>query len=338
MNYQKICQNLIKDLPARVKDVIEQRYGLKGKERKTLEAVGETYGITRERVRQIEAVGFAKMEPKLKETKEVFDHFENQVKLSGNLKKENTLLNLLGGQKYQNQVLFLLTLDGNFKKFYQDKDYYSLWTIDENSLDLAKKVNTFLFKRFNEINKPLAFQEIEREVSSGFKKTLASEALTAYLEISKNIQPGLESKFGLKEWAEINPRGVKDKAYLVLKKESKPLHFTEVTKLINSSEFSKIFHQRALVQTVHNELIKDPRFILVGRGLYALREWGYQPGVIKDVISMILEKEKKPLTQEEIVKEVLKQRMVKVNTILINLKNPKYFQKNDEGRYQIREA
>ncbi len=145
----------------------------------------------------------------------------------------------------------------------------------------------------------------------------------------------MDGKFGLKDWPEVNPKGVKDKAYLVLKKEKKPLHFSDVTKLINSSKFGELFGQKALIQTVHNELIKDPRFILVGRGLYALGEWGYQPGVIKDVISMVFEKEKKPLTQKEIVDEVLKQRMVKVNSILINLKNQKYFQKDEKGKYYL---
>jgi len=148
------------------------------------------------------------------------------------------------------------------------------------------------------------------------------------LEISKKIQKNSEGFFGLKEWPEINPKGVKDKAFLVFKKEQKPLHFAQVAQLIDS----------ALPQTVHNELIKDPRFILVGRGIYALREWGYEPGMVKDVILNILKQAKNPLSKEEILQKTLKQRLVKQNTVFLNLSNRKYFLRTGDGRYKIQES
>jgi hypothetical protein len=337
-NYQLISNNLIKSLPARVKDVIEQRFGLKNKERKTLEEIGETYGITRERVRQIEEAGFAKLKPKLKEYQDVFNHFQEELKLSGNLKKEDVLLELLGGEKYQNQVFFLLTLGGNFKKFYQTKDLYSLWTIDDNSVKFAENSLKFLEKRFAELKKPLTFDDIKKELSSQSERHLTSEASQSFLEISKKIKSGVDGRYGLKDWSEINPRGVKDKAYLIFKQEHRPLHFTDVTKLINNSEFGKTLGEKALIQTVHNELIKDPRFVLVGRGLYALGEWGYKPGQVKDVILDVLKESNKPLTRDQVLDKVLKQRIVKANTVFLNLNNKKFFFKNPEGKYQVREA
>ena len=60
-NYQKICENLLKDLPQRTSDVIEKRFGLKTGKEQTLEAIGQGYGITRERVRQIGEEGFSKI-------------------------------------------------------------------------------------------------------------------------------------------------------------------------------------------------------------------------------------------------------------------------------------
>ena len=337
-NYQIISNNLIKGLPSRVKDVIEQRFGLKNRERKTLEEIGDSYGITRERVRQIEEAGFAKIKPKLKEYKDVFDHLQEEIKLSGNLRKEDNLLELLGGKKYQNQVFFLLSLADNFKKFYQTKDFYSLWTVDENSVKFAEDFLKFLEKRFTELEKPLTLEDIKKETSSHFGKAITSEALYSFLEISKQIKVGVDGRYGLKDWSEINPKGVKDKAYLILKREHRPLHFTEVTNLINNSEFVKILGEKALTQTVHNELIKDPKFVLVGRGLYALGEWGYQPGQVKDVILNILKESNKPLTREQILERVSKQRIVKTNTVFLNLNNKKFFLKNPDGKYQVREA
>ena len=330
-DYQKICQDLIKDLPQRQKDIVEQRFGLEDEERKTLEAIGRVYGITRERVRQIEEDGFSKIRPKLEKYQEVFQYFEGEMEKFGGLRKEDILLNSLAGSKFQNQVFFLLILGEKFQRFAENKVFHSLWAIDQNSFNFAKEVLDFLSKKLLEINQPLSFANLLKKANLQFK-SLTSRSLQSYLEISKRIQPGIEGNYGLKDWPEINPRGVRDRAYLVFKKEKRPLHFAQVTRLINNSKFEKISQPPALIQTVHNELIKDQRFVLVGRGLYALGEWGYQPGVVKDVISMILQEEKKPLTKEEIIDRVLKQRMVKVNTVLLNLS---HFPKTANGKYRF---
>jgi len=330
-DYQKICQDLIKDLPQRQKDIVEQRFGLEDEERKTLEAIGRGYGITRERVRQIEEDGFSKIRPKLEKYQEVFQYFEGEIEKFGGLRKEDILLNSLAGSKFQNQVFFLLILGEKFQRFAENKVFHSLWAIDQNSFNFAKEVLDFLSKKLLEINQPLSFANLLKKANLQFK-SLTSRSLQSYLEISKRIQPGIEGNYGLKDWPEINPRGVRDRAYLVFKKEKRPLHFAQVTRLINNSKFEKISQPPALIQTVHNELIKDQRFVLVGRGLYALGEWGYQPGVVKDVISMILQEEKKPLTKGEIIDRVLKQRIVKVNTILLNLG---HFPKTANGKYKF---
>ncbi len=147
------------------------------------------------------------------------------------------------------------------------------------------------------------------------------------MEVSKKIQKNKEDLFGLKDWPEINPKGIKDRAYLVFKKIEKPLHFAEVANLIEGSQ----------IQTVHNELIRDSRFVLVGRGIYALTEWGYYSGQVKDVISKVLKETGKPLTKEEVLERVLKQRLVKENTILLNLSNKNYFLRDPQGRYMVKE-
>ncbi len=122
---------------------------------------------------------------------------------------------------------------------------------------------------------------------------------------------------------------MRDYAFLVIRKHGSPIHFREV-----ASQITKIFKKKAHVATTHNELIKDSRFVLVGRGLYALAEWGYMSGVVRDVIKKIVAKHG-PLTKEEIIEKVLKERYVKENTILVNLQNQKHFKKDKEGRYAL---
>ena len=328
-NYSQISQNLLKDLPGKQKQVLLRRFGLSagisvagGTERETLEAIGKAWNVTRERVRQIEADGFSKLKPKLKNCQKIFQYFTRELKAAGDLRKETALLSQLGGEKHQPEVYFLLTLDRPFQRFSETRDIYSLWTINPDSLKLTQKTIDSLYKKLEKISKPLTLKELSSFSAVGPK------ILSSYLEVSKIIQNNKEGLYGLKDWPEINPRGVRDKAFLVFKKERKPLHFRELTELIGP---------QALPQTVHNELIKDPRFVLVGRGTYALKEWGYEEGDVKDVILKILQTSKNPLPREKILDEVFKQRLVKKATILLNLSNKKYFLRDSQGRYSTKE-
>ena len=324
-NYQKICDELLSDLTPRAKEIIKRRFCLvegtsnlakRNKQRETLESIGKDYGITRERTRQIEEDGFSRFKPKVKRCENVFQYFINELKKTGNLRKEDALLEALGKRKFQNHVFFLLTLGDGFTRFGETKEFYALWTTKNDFFISAQKALGSFSSRLQEKNQPLA-----------------GKVPAFYLEISKTIQQGPEGLFGLKDWPEINPRGVKDWAYLAFKKEKKPLHFSETAELVN--KFYKT-ERETLPQTVHNELIKDPRFVLVGRGLYALKEWGYESGVVKEVIATLLKKAKKPLAQQEIVKQALSQRFVKENTILLNLNDKERFLKNEDGKYTVR--
>jgi DNA-directed RNA polymerase delta subunit len=113
-----------------------------------------------------------------------------------------------------------------------------------------------------------------------------------------------------------------------LKEKNQPLHFTQIAHLIDEYKLGK---KKAHPQTVHNELIKDDRFVLIGRGIYALAEWGYSEGTIKDVIKEILAKSDRPLEKEEILKEVFRIRKVKKATVMINLNNSSIFEKRDNS-------
>ena len=324
-NYQKICEDLLKDLPDRQREVISRRFGLtRGQEAaefETLESIGEDFGVTRERVRQIEEDGLGRIKQKMGKYEKVFQSYSRHLKKFGGLRKESTLLEELGGKEYQPQACFLLTIGKGFERGGETEEFYPVWFVDKNSVSTARKVVASLYGKLKKINKPLPPKDL-KEVSS-----IDEDALFSYLEASKKIQNNDEGLFGLREWPEINPRGVKDRAYLAFKKAQKPLHFKEVAGMIQGS----------LVQTVHNELIRDPRFVLVGRGIYALSEWGYAPGEVKEVIFKTL-KEKGPLTKEEVLKIVLGQRLVKENTVLLNLSNKNYFLRDTQGRYKVKEA
>lgn len=336
-NYPQIYKKFAKGLSPRTRNVFDRRFGLKSAKTETLESIGERLGITRERVRQIEEVGFNFIRKNNKDILErIFREFNSYFDSKGGFKREETVMADLGGQKNKPYILFLLTIGSDkFLRVYGKKDYHYFWSTTQDSGKSVKDKLSSLVSDIEKHRNLLTKNELLTNFAS--KHGLNEESLASYLEISKVIQTNKDGKFGLVNWPEIKPRGVRDKAFLVFKKEQKPLHFRNITELIDKLEYS-VPSQKAHAQTVHNELIKDPRFVLVGRGTYALSEWGYVPGTIRDVITKVLKESQQAVSQDELVKEVLAQRMVAKNTVLINLSNKKYFQKNSDGKYFLTET
>lgn len=337
-NYYRLCNAFLRDLPGRTRAVIENRFGLKGTVPKTLESIGREYGITRERVRQIEQEGIEMIKRVAKKIAgEPFQYLDSQFKVSGGLKKEEKIISEWSDPKFRNHVLFLLTLGDQFKKFRETEDFYPFWTIEEKTLIAAREIIDSFIRELKKRNQLMSIEEYNPPFALKLPPgvSLTPQAISSYLEISKQIMVSPEGLYGFPDWPEVNPRGIKDKAYLVLKKANNPLHFTKVAALIESLPFAS---KKVLPQSVHNELIKDPRFVLIGRGLYALREWGYEPGIVKDIITKILRKADRPMSQEEIIKKVLEQRQVKENTIVFNLRDKKCFLKDSQGRYKLKKA
>ena len=161
---------------------------------------------------------------------------------------------------------------------------------------------------------------------------LEDKVILNYLELTIEIEKNVFGQWGLAVWKEVKPKDVGDKAYLVMKHHKKPEHYSEITEMINKAKFDD---RTAYKETVHNELIKDSRFILIGRGIYALSEWGYKPGVVSEVIAEILKQSAQPVAKDKIIEEVLKRRMVKKNTILVGLSNKRLFKKVGRNSYAL---
>lgn len=323
-NYSKICEDIFEILPDRQKEILERRFGILTGEKETLDSIGKDFNLTRERVRQIEKESFAKMEreKEKEEIKKVFFYFEKYFKENGGIKREDILLKDLGKDKFNKHIYFLLTFADDFFRIPEDDEFYTFWSAEKETVGRIENILKSILKKFREINKLLSEDEILKKAKQ------EPQILHSLLEIAKKIEQDKENNYyGLTDWPEIRPKGVKDRAYLVFKKEQKPLHFIEIAKLISED---------AHAQTVHNELIKDNRFVLVGRGIYALKEWGYKSGTVHDIILKILKEEKKPLSKDQLLKKVQKQRIVKENTILLNLSNGKCFSKDENGNYILK--
>jgi len=329
-------KKLLLAVPERSRDIIIKRYGLgKNPDQMTLDAIGKAYGITRERVRQIEnhALTLIRKSRQYTEEKSAFSEIEKLIHSLGGIVVEEDLLNHISKEKsVQSHINFMLVVGHPFTKIKEDEDFKHRWFIEEG---LAKKVQGSLKKLYENLRDDELVSEQEmiktflsyiEDVSDQYR---TEEIARRWLSLSKKISKNQLGEWGRTASPNISTKGMRDYAYLVIRKHGSPIHFREVAKAITTA-----FNKKAHVATTHNELIKDPRFVLVGRGLYALSEWGYISGVVKDVIKKILEKNG-PLTKQDIVDKVMKERYVKENTIIINLQNKKYFKKNKDGKYEI---
>jgi hypothetical protein len=331
INYRSVLNNLLSDLPSRKKEILERRFGLREGSGETLQSIGDDLGITRERVRQLinDTLNFIK-EKKGQVLEKPVKYLSDYFQKNGGLKKEEVIFQEIAQEKFKGHVSFFLTIGPDFKRFNEDNEYYSFWTIEETAVVRAKRTITVAVKKLEKKKEPTPLEELKSMAAS----SLHTRAFVSYIEISKHISQSPEGLFGLIFWPEINPKGVRDKAYLVLKRAGRPMHFAEITQKINELPFTR---KSVLAESVHNELIRSPLFILVGRGIYALSEWGYEPGTVKDIIIKVLKEAKEPLPKEVVVEKVLSQRQVKENTILLNLQDKTYFIRTSEGRYYLKE-
>ena len=331
-----LVKRLLAAAPERAREILMRRFGLgTNQKRETLEAIGERSGITRDRVRQIEAAGLEAIRGSkaFKESADAFEELARYIETLGVIVPEEALMGLLGkDEKSRNRFRFLLVLDSAFFRERETNDFLARWHIDNVT---AKSIHEALSKLYLSLKDEDVIPEGElldrfleelKNVNDAYKN---EEILRRWLSLSKRIGSNPLAEWGRVTAPAIRVKGVRDYAYLAIKRHGSPMHFSDVAKAIGT-----LFSKRAHVATTHNELIKDSRFVLVGRGLYALTEWGYTPGVVRDVIRETL-LQKGPLKKEDIIKQVKRVRFVKDNTILVNLNDAHYFKRMKDGRYTV---
>lgn len=329
-----LAKQLLAAAPERSREVLVRRFGLGAiPERETLEAIGDRSSITRERVRQIEAAGLDAIRASraFKDAKGAFEEIAEHISALGAIVPEETLLASLGkDEKTRNRFRFFLMLDSSFFRERETNDFLARWHIDTTTAKHIHEALSGLYASLPDTDvvpesklMDLFLDEL-KQVNDAYKN---EEVLKRWLSLSKRIGSNPLAEWGRATAPAIRIKGVRDYAYLAVKRHGAPMHFSEVAAAIGT-----LFSKKAHIATTHNELIKDPRFVLVGRGLYALTEWGFTPGVVRDVIREAL-KQEGPMKKDEIVKHVKKARFVKDNTILVNLNDPRYFKRLKDGRY-----
>lgn len=338
----EVISQLLHGLSEKEADVLKRRYGLDGAAKETLEAIGTSYQVTRERIRQIEnlAVKKIKAETQFHVLIKPIEHVTMSVieDNGGIMNEQNLLAELFPGNRTiatDQAMVFLLgeLMDDRCLSAGPDEIFTKSWRTKVLDTDFVKQTLDMLLQLIETHATPLdattLFAKVQAEpFYQAHAAQLTEAAIVSYLEVSAAVDRNPFDEYGLRKWGSVVPKRMNDKIYLILKKSGKPMHFVDIAKKI-----SEVFQKEAYPPTVHNELILNKQYVLVGRGIYALREWGYQSGVVTDVIMHILQHHQGPLSREAIVEAVLEQRIVKKNTIHLALTNKAVFTKLADGRY-----
>lgn len=334
-NPQQITKMFLSDLPERSRDVIDKRFGLSDNHKKTLEAIGQEYDITRERVRQIENLAkeqIRKSKTFINDAQHAVEEVEQLLNQMGGLAEEKTLLDIVSpSEKEKNHLYLLLELGDDFVHAKEDKDHHKTWYTSEKNFGQVRSSLGRLYKNLD-TDEILSEEDIVTRFMDVIEEDLLdgkadTDIAKLWLQMSKRIGKNQMGRWGRMDSPNIKTRGVRDFAYLVLREHGKPMHFRDI-----AEETSKHFGKKINVATMHNELIKDARFSLVGRGLYALKDWGLYGGPVSDLITEILKSNKKPMAEDDIIEKVLERKLVKESTIRINLKNKKRFAQDKQSK------
>ncbi|MDD3896924.1 MAG: sigma factor-like helix-turn-helix DNA-binding protein [Candidatus Peribacteraceae bacterium] len=339
LNLQEMLSNLFLVLTEKESMVIKRRFALQGNQKQTLEKIGKHFNVTRERIRQIESIALGKLRRTVRTTRleEVNDLAKAILRAHGGVMREDDLISqalqrIKGSAELDGAVLRLsFSIDNEMVAGKRSNTYVPFWRLDSLAMQDISLIVSNIVKILRKRKSCMKTEEIISSIQALnlFEGRMPSpELICSCLKIDERLREIAEG-WGLTEWRFVRPRSIRDKVEIILKKAGEPLHFMEIANRIRESQFD---HKNVTVQAVHNELIRYPEFVLVGRGLYALKEWGYESGTVADVIERILQ-EKGPLSKKEIIAEVAKQRTVKVGTISLNLQKMPYFKRVGRAVY-----
>ena len=320
----------------REREIISRRFGLNG-HKETLEQIGEMLSITRERVRQLEKailirLRIAAEDGRIADLAPAEKLIVRNLTEMGRAARASDLAKKILGREAtaveKANFSFLGEISPVLTIINENDKYYNTISIAEYGDEKAIRVKVDEIVSLVKANKkPMSIDELDEKLS--YEHPSHIEAIA---RLSKQLST-LNGQWGLTKWPTVNPKNIRDKIYVVLEEKHEPMHFNDIAKAIGSSDFKR---KDVTVQAIHNELIKDPRFVLIGRGIYALDAWGYQKGTVSDIIKKILAKAgNEGISRKEIVKQVLKERKVKETTVLLNLQNKALFTKVGKDCYKL---
>ncbi len=296
--HSQVIDNVFKTLEERESYVLSQRFGLHTGQPVTLEAVGTTLGVTRERVRQIQARGLRKLRHPVR-THQVYSACVDQV-----IRSRGSLLVESGSTEYRywdlaRAIIGIPIADLNV----------------DNLAVIGASVPS---------DKPLGhtlplFQGLDPEAVAQELDKRELDFLSA-ADIRRIAEAVVDCNFsGLNQ---------QQRAYLALRSIGRPAHFSEIAETFNQQwpeHYGSEHNVHAVLSRCSSPEHESYGIVWIGlRGTFALKEWGYErpsKGLFDAVTDIVKDKyeqtDHKPVPFTVIAAEIGKYRQVVNPTSLV---------------------
>lgn len=328
---------------------IQRRFGLEGLNKLTLDEIGQAYGVTRERIRQIEEKALKALKDALLEKRysgksfhvqpEIINFvralFEAVAREAKGFVSETELMSRVEeiikvkADKHKDILGLLFNLFGlnplNIDAYESDQ----IW--EYGKTDQGKVLEECLKQIDNLLNfeqtEPMDEFDVLVKINARLPKNkkIDSLQLHKFLELCGSIEKRVDGLYQGK-FEFLKSRSVQFER--VLREAGKPLHFEDITREVNNRLVSKGL-KKLESRNISNIMSSDERFVAVGStGLRGLKSWeNVELGNIVDLMEECLISLNRPATEQEIYDYIAGKRPVSDKSISIYLSNQDCFQK-----------
>ena len=351
LNVDLSCTNLADILQyckAKEQLILIKKFGLQTGKEMPLQQIGMEFGMTRERARQIEKqalMRFRRLFVGNEKYLKIISEAEKILVTNGGVMPEDTLIEKLVSKwvfKFSGQELKLvLRSDYNLTYLSRNKILNKSFYVDTLYEDLLTNIALATLKHFEKTNTYESVYDFIDILKKDFGKKNPditylqdNQFYLNLLKIVKNISM-FDGKIGLSTFTSVNPKTIKSKLLYVFRIHGKPLHYQDAAAMV-----TEYFPGKAVkITTAHNELVKsNDVFVNVWLWLYSLKERWVIGGTVLEILTRILKKAARPMSTKEIMQNILKEKMIAPNTVLLNLhKHKDVFVKNDKWMYSLAE-
>lgn len=324
-------------------DILKRRFGLSNGERETLEEIGRDYGVTRERIRQIQKKALRKIQHPSTRSREAITVLVTKMLEENNIVISDSEADILVGKFFNNYEF-----DGSsFLDLLSELNWIQRNEIGDVSFYTTGKMNPSIsifmkdvYIQLKSSGKSLSIDEISKLLITLNCKYSEWRNFEILIERLCNLDPRIEERTPGKFTLYSHHSKTDDWAFLireVLEKEDTPLHFTEIADNVNDA-LSNFNNKHIDVRRVHSILIERDEFSHSGvKGTYGLTEWGFRKETTAELIKECIKKAGFPLHWKQIFNYVSKYKDTKHANILAILNNKDIFTKLGRGTFGLKE-
>jgi hypothetical protein len=351
---KQFVDDMLAGLPERQRNVLADRYGLWDGIAETLQDIGDKLGLTRERIRQIEAKALKRIHRLYAHGKirtyvcnSIRLHFSsNQPKTYGVFTQDEAIAALANGCSSEEAGLaveFLQDIVGTQASLFASdliEPEVGVYCVDETTarsyLEMLRLIEASLESR----EKPLTEGLLLKDITSRAGDSLTADQLTLarrVLNVSSRVSRLRNGTIALSQWTEFHIHNAASLTEAALRLLGTPTHFREI-----AAKVSSVFGEgQALNEsTIHQALLTNRKaFVWVKNGTYGLTAWGLKkPPFIKDRLVELLSATGYPLPFWHLEQKVLEVCNCKQESVRMTLDlNPRLFTKFAGDQYGLRQ-